>query len=387
MYYCRFVMFLAAVLCAQLHAYGAQVVEIRGHYVLTNYAKGQSLANRNQQIDFVVALGENAWTICATNRQNAEWEVLTFDGTNTYYLMPFKSHFDLSKADRSSFGTPKSDTILFGTVNAGAHYNMPSMSYVEMFCPWMVYCLPPQDVSSNMPLPWSNYARILGAYGWRWNVTPSVDGRFIEAFKVVRDSSFDLNDQNELLRPTFEYPRTLEDFKRQQTALVFRKAIPDGSEEAVYTCKEWYKTNNLAIPAAVEFRRNMYTGKSNSTIQAVLILEADQIILKEDTIKVPALTEAAYVRDYRYTQRNESRMYPFAEYAQSGDWKLGNDQELLAQRDNYLKHGPKYKHYIFDALQFPGKTRLVLVWLLLLIMQVVAIAILVRTKIKTKKNQ
>jgi len=378
-------------LFAQSHARGAQMVEIRGHYTAVNLFGGRSPTERNTRVDFVATLGENAWMICATNRQNAEWEVLTFDGTNTYYLMPFSSHFNPSGADKKLFGTPKSDAALFGAINTGAHYSMPSMSHVEMFLPWMVYCLPPQGVSSNMPLPWSNYTRNLEAYGWRWNVTPSANGKFIGAFKVIRDSSFDLSEKNELLRSTLEYPRTAKDLNWLQTTLASRKLIPDGLEGATYVCKEWYKTNNMAIPADVEFRKNLFAGnaKKSVALQLISALKVDQIILKEDTIKVPELTEAAYVRDYRYTLKSENRLYPFAEYAQSGDWKFGNDQELLAQRDNYLRHGPKIGNYGFGSglLKLSEKSRRVLVWLLLGITQVIALAILVRVMVETQRNK
>jgi hypothetical protein len=122
------------------------------------------------------------------------------------------------------------------------------------------------------------------------------------------------------------------------------------------------------------------------------VLKLDQISIDEDTIKVPALVGATYVRDFRYTRRSESRIFPFAAYTQSGAWKSGNDPELLAQRDDYLKHGPKYGDYGLpsDLLKLGQENRLVLAWALLALVQVVAIAmitIFILTKTKNKQTK
>jgi hypothetical protein len=401
----RFKMLLLAVvwLGAQLCASGGQVVEIRGHYVVTNdYAGGRPLPDQNVYADFVVMLGENMWKVCATNRQNAaEWEDLTYDGTNTYLLMPFKSiHWNSSKADHSLFGTPKGESSLFGIVNAGAHYSLTTIRDVYMFYPWMVYCLPPRDVSPDMPLPWESCDFDLYAYGWRWKVTPSTDGKFIGAFKIIRDVSLDLDDKDELLRPTFRYPSTIDGLNRAQRMLAGRKTVPDGFVGPVYSCKEWYKTNGLEIPVVAEFVYNTIALKSTNLLRSAkpltlndvtpspaysIMLEAGQITLKENAIKVPELVDVAYVRDYRYTRRNESRIYPFAQYEKSGNWKSGNDPELLAQRDDYLKHGPKYGD--FGIFNLREKTRFGLAWLLLISIQVVAITMFVWIKVKNKNQK
>jgi hypothetical protein len=394
------------ILAIQL-SHSEQVITVQGHYAETNYnLAGKpsmipvgvgSVADGGEEnmagflnVSFVATLGKNTWRICATNQAN-EWETLTYDGTNTYLLTSFKGRVD--PRPNTNFWAPKSGAISFGTVNAGNRYSAPGTSYVEMFFPWIVYGLPPRDVSSGMPLPWGNYDVSLRDYGWRWNVTPSADERFIEAFKVVRDTSLDLVYKDEFLRPTFRYPGTMQEFDMAQRTLEWRKASPNGNVEAVYTVNEWYKTNNLAVPASVEFEGYIiYAGSTNTFRWNDTVLKLDQISIDEDTIKVPALVGATYVRDFRYTRRSESRIFPFAAYTQSGAWKSGNDPELLAQRDDYLKHGPKYGDYGLpsDLLKLGQENRLVLAWALLALVQVVAIAmitIFILTKTKNKQTK
>ena len=391
------------ILAIQL-SHSEQVINVQGHYAETNYnLAGKpsiipvgvgSVADGGEDnmagflnVSFVVTLGKNTWRICATNQAN-EWETLTYDGTNTYLLTSFKGRVD--PRPNKSFWAPKSGAISLGTVTAGNRYSAPGISYVEMFFPWIVYCLPPRDVSSDMTLPWGNYDISLRDYGWRWNVTPSADGRFIESFKVIRDTSLDLGYKDEFLRPTLRYPGTTEEFDKVQRTLEWRKASPNGSVEAVYTVNEWYKTNNLAVPASVEFEGYIYAGPTNTFRWNDTVLKLDQISIDEDTIKVPALAGATYVRDFRYRHRNESRIYPFAAYTQSGAWKSENDPELLAQRDDYLKHGPKYGDYGLpsDLLKLEQGNRLVLTWVLLALAQVVAITtIFFLTKTKNKQTK
>jgi hypothetical protein len=377
-----------------------QIITIQGHYVETNYnvfsgkpilvpvggisLEGAPYVASFVDVGFVATLGKNTWKICATNQAH-EWETLVYDGTDTYILMPFKSHV---KPD-GSFWSPKSEAVSFGAVNAGNHYSQPSASYIRMFFPWIVYGLHPRDVSPDMPVSWDNYALSLRGYGWRWDVTPSADGRFIEAFKVVRDTSLDLSYKDEFLRPTLIYPETIDQFNMVRDTLMWRKMFPNGTLEAVYTVNSWYRTNNLAVPASAEFKKYIYAGPTNTVLKADMVLKLDQISVNEDAIKVPALAESTYVRDFRYRRKNESRIYPFAAYTQSGAWKSGSDPELLAQMNDYLKHGHKYGDYGLSSqlLKLEEKNRLLLTWGLLALVQVAAITIFFLTRTKNKQTK
>jgi len=366
-------------LLASLETSSAQVVRITGKYSIVNYAGGKPV--ETQSVDYAVTLGANSWGITATNRQEQEWESLSYDGTNTYLLMPLKRHFDFSLIDSNTFATPPRESVFFGTINAGPRYNMPVISYVELWFPWMVYCLSPHDVSPDMPLLWKTHTMTLGAYGFRWNIVPSSDGNRIQSIAVVKDKSLDMADKGEFLRPAYDYPRTREWFASQVRSLTSRRGIPNGFVEATYTCGEWYDTSGMVLPKAAEFIQFVYWGERSFPIEA-LTLKADEAVVINGAVQPPLLTGPTYVRDYRYASRTEDRIYPYAHYSvTSGAWRSSDDAELLAQREDYLHNGPKFGGFGFNTgVGFKG--RRAFVWALLAFSQVLGITILVRTKLK-----
>jgi hypothetical protein len=101
---------------------------------------------------------------------------------------------------------------------------------------------------------------------------------------------------------------------------------------------------------------------------------------------VPTPIEDTYIRDYRYTQRNGERMFNYAQYVGSGTWKTGNDSELKAQANYYMKYGPKFGDYGIASHFFSPdvKVRLIIIWLLLLSISTVTVVMLFRTYTKTK---
>ena len=223
-------------------------------------------------------------------------------------------------------------------------------------------------------------------YGWRWkDISTSPDGRFLQGYSIVRDSSLDLDDKSEFLRPTYVYPRTIDDFEDEMRALADRKSIPDGWVSRTYLCKQWYRTNGLIIPANAEFTANVYSG-GKTFLLASAVIKADKISVADGNagMAAPPLAEEAYVRDYRYTRRNQSRMFPYAEYMVSGAWKSDSDPKLLAEANYQLNHGPKFGDYglIAKLSSSDNRGRLIFIWLSLLLVSLVAITTLVRNKLK-----
>jgi hypothetical protein len=351
-----------------------QVIDVQGHYVKTLYRYGKP-TSKSLRVTFSITLSTNACGIWATNMDDTSvWETVIYDGTNTYLLTPIAGH------------SPEAGgrAILCGLVNPGRQYYTMGISFLDTYIPWITYCLLPSDVTPDMHSPAANWRSNVNTYGWRWtNVVASPDGRFLQGFVIVRDSSLDLNGQNELLRTNLEYPRTIDDFQNQNQYLAYRNSIPDGWVTAKYACKQWYETNGYTIPLSAEFESYAYTG-GKTLISSSRIIQADKItVSEENTASAPPLAEKTYVRDYRYTRRSENRMFPYAEYVGSGSWKPDNDPELLAQANHYMKYGPKFGDFGVVSKYFsPQGGRLIVIWLSLLLVNAIVIVILVRNKLK-----
>lgn len=274
-------------------------------------------------------------------------------------------------------------------MNPGREYYTMNMSFVDTHIPWIAYCLQPSDITPHMHTPGVNWRNNVNTYGWRWtNVVASPDGRFLQDFIIVRDTSVDFSDQHELLRTNLEYPRTIDNLQNQNRYLAYRNSIPDGWVTATYACKQWCKTNGYTIPLSVEVTNYVYSG-GRTLITSSRIIQADTIGFSEEkTASAPPLAEKSYIRDYRYTRRDDNRMFPYAEYVGSGSWKPDNDPELLAQANRYMKYGPKFGGFgVVSKVFSPQGGRLIVIWLSLLLVNTIVIVILVRNKLKkTKKH-
>ncbi len=354
-----------------------QVIDVQGHYVKTLYRYGKP-TSESLRVTFFITLSTNACGIWATNMDDASvWETVVYDGTNTYLLTPIAGH--------SPQGA--SGATLCGLVDPGRQYYTMGISFLDTYIPWITYCLRPSDVTPHMHTPGVNWRSDVNTYGWRWKeVVISSDGRFLQGFVIVRDSSLDLNGKSELLRTNLEYPRTIDDFQNQNQYLAYRKSIPDGWVGRTYICEQWYETNGYTIPLSAEFKHYAFSG-GKTLLTDSIIIQADTISVSEEaTNSAPPLAEKTYVRDYRYTRRNESRMFPYAEYVGSGSWKPDNDPELLAQANRYMKYGPTFGDFgVVSKFFSPQGGRLIVIWLSLLLVNVTVIVILVRNKLKKHK--
>jgi hypothetical protein len=351
-----------------------QVVQIQGHY--DENRRGDIL-----NVNFSVNLTQNTCEIFATNAHDSGvWESVIYDGTNTYLLAPSKGH-----TIRSHYG----ETPLCGLVCPGRQYYMMNVSLVRTYFPWIVYCMRPQDIISDTTIPPSvNWRSGIGCYGWRWkDITTSPDGSFLQGFSIVRDKALDLDDDSELLRPKYEYPPTRDEFEDQMMYLRDRKNTPDGWLAKTYTCSNWYETNGLTIPASAEMKAYAYNSGSPFLISVQTLL-VDKISLSDAIVAFlpPMLAKKTYVRDYRYTRRNERRMFRYADYVGADSWKGDNDPELTAAANNYLKYGPKMGDYGFLSMFYNSvhRWRLIATWLVMLLVTSVPLIMLIRKSLKQK---
>src|ERR1017187_9899711 len=347
----------------------SEVINIQGHYDET-----RQLNNWALHVAFSVTLSTNACRVYATNTDDTSiWETVVYDGTNTYVLTPIAGHFRESKG-RS--------VVLGGIVSPGRLYYMLNNSLLDSYIPWIAYCMPPQSITPATHLPTVPWRENIGSYGMRWkDIVASPDGRFLQGFSFVRDKSLDLDYTKEFLRPTFEYPSTIDIGADDSMQLNARKNTPDGFIGRTYVCKQWYETNGFTIPASAEVKSYLWDGAKSIPIFTTTI-QVDKITVSKEsaTTAAPPLAEETYVRDYRYTKRDEIRMFPYAEYVGSGSWKSDNDHDLLAQAKYYMKSGPKIGE--MRLVSWQKSRRQVLIWLLLLLVSAVAIAALVQNKLK-----
>jgi thiol-disulfide isomerase/thioredoxin len=148
-----------------------------------------------------------------------------------------------------------------------------------------------------------------------------------------------------------DYPDTLEAYRDYLSELRDRKSSPQGYLRARYQCKEWYRTNNAAIPK--ESKLEVYLPPIDGKLPGrIFTLEATDITIRPGIAHVlPEVTSDTAVADYRYKKANQTRIFKCAEYTlKSGDsWPAANDPALLAKADDWLKSGQEYIHFEEEA--------------------------------------
>jgi hypothetical protein len=355
---------------------GAGSVRLSGRYEEVAFVNGEPDTNNLLRVVFTAVLSADAWQLFATNAASAaSWEALTFDGTNLYAVMPYAGHFGDSRG-----------TALYGAVSPGNEYHAFVVSEIATFYPWLVFGLRPRDIRDDMPLPWDPPSW-LAANSYPRSGEPSPDSRFVRGFQIVRDTSLDANERSEYARLS-EYPSSIQEYADQAVGLKGRLRVPDGFVKAAGEVEEWMDFNHWRIPKTAIIRRNRWSraGKAIPYYEVRIVVEAASAA--SAPIRVPPLDEAAYVEDHRYQRRDEARLFPYANYVGTGDWKPANDPELLAQAESYMRHGPRMGDYGIwtRILNAKPETRRALVWTAAVVTQVLfATAALVWTR-KHKKT-
>jgi len=343
---------------------GSTTIEVYGEYhaAAQNPQSGKTYHDsRRVDASFVVIviMGGNAWKVCATNLNTGQVGQIWCDGIETY------------TSETVEKGGTSPSTIV--TVSPSQFYlGSYSGDYLDMSLPWLTYCLSPDMIAPDtngiiaLPIPWMNPRVSLGAYLYKWIISPS-EGQFIESLSTVRDNALDLSDDQALLRSDFVYPSSIGGYNRERTTLNFLRTIPNGWVETKFKCTQWYHTNHILIPAESEIQHYMFPGAaSRPPFPHPLFygkLKAINVILLKaqgHNWLPTSASQESHVFDFRYRQANKTRIYRYAEYTlhPGESWKSADDPTLLSQAARYLKHGPR-----FDAFFYPNK-RNNLVWLL-----------------------
>ena len=313
-------------------------VRISGHYsdIFSNGAPPET-----NNYSFIAIAADNRWKISVTNlNKPKEWSIMHCDGTNIFTL-----------------GTDSVNAYkMHGYVFPGGFY-VPeaALNSVKMFFPWMVFHLTPQmirDLESkgvkDIPHPWGG-RHTLRDYGFNWKISSFQDYEIIQRIEVVRDSALDLKaDEDELRRPTVNYAFQYSTRQHRLDMLSSRKEIPDGFVRAAYECENLYKTNGWITPLRAKFAQYAPTFQPSNPIRLVfeMALQVEAINVLGDT-EISEITTPAKspVFDYRYQATNSRTKFNYATYTldAGNSFLSASDPNLLAQANDWLKHGPSYQ--------------------------------------------
>lgn len=358
-----------------------QTIVVNGEYStqMFNPETGKPQIDTARRFEFKVELREKSWIICATNvNDSSEWATLAYDGTNTYSQTYYNGRFATTDPNKR---------LVFATVSPTAHYGSSVEDKVSLFFPWLVYGFSPGTEHTNargiidMPLPWAVTRVSPEAFGFKWLPILAPDRNFFRKIQFVRDSSLDLDEKAELLRPQLDYVEKVSEKNVSKNLVAFRQLYPNGKIRGQYECLAWYNTNALTIPKEAIFEIFSAYGSINPIFKAKLGVSNVMLAGHPIESEMKPANATIKVRDYRYKMTNETRIYKYSEYLlQPGDsWRLANDPVLLARAKQHLEHGRKYDDFEND--------RNYLAWVVGLVLAVLLLGIMLKWRKRTQTNK
>lgn len=346
---------------------------ISGNYEASRYnpATREIYKDTHVRANFVATINNVSWHVAATNLEDGTVSEIWCVGTNSYTLRSYKR------------GNPATNYVA-ATVSRSSLYQASGEDFLHISLPWITYCLSPKMLESDskvdLPAPWLRPRYRLESYGYRWLINASPGGMFIESCELVRDSSLDLSEEQEFLRPELVFPEHLRDYERYKVQLQIRKETPDGFIQGRYRCLDYWHGSAKDVPARAELTYYLpgSTGYSHPWFRGTIKAESIQIITNNVEIgHTPE--ETVNVIDFRYRKFNGRQLYRGALYTllPGESWKPDNDPGLLHERAQYLKHAPRYN-------AFPEtRKKLLLIWLFCALLLVWPVAAIFR---KTKRK-
>ena len=315
-----------------------ETLQASGHYLYI-FSNGAPPATNDYH--FVAFTGPNGWKISITNIvQPKEWGIVRYDGTNIYMI-----------------GTDQENNYqIYGYVYPG-HFYVPEASQdsVKPFFPWMACYLTPQMIKeveqNDIPPPWIKRFSMADCGGYKWETHFFENGRIIQRIDWVRDSTLDFKTlEEELRRPSVNYPFEYSSLEHRIDTLSLRKEVPDGFVRATYKCNDFFKTNDWIVPTAASFTiywPNIRDPQGPIRLQYYMELQVEKINLLQKTEMSEIISPATMgVHDYRYQATNNRTKFNYANYTlKAGDaFPPSNDPMLLAQAEDWLKHGPAFNN-------------------------------------------
>jgi len=290
-----------------------------------------------------------AWNVRVTDTDNPRWwELRAYDGTNSYSLRPLGGAFKAESPEQQRVDT---NAVLINN----APWPIPSEGAdplgIAAVC--ITYGWSPETFRTNglglveIPIPWTVVRDNLNAWGYKWVVHSWMDGRFLDSFEVVRDNRLDQDRKKELFRPEFDYPETLKAYNGYMAQLQDRHLRSNGCVRARYRVANWCRTNSVTLPQISKLEV-FYPPPDSELPGRVFEVKGTTFVTRETSAPMaPEVQRDTVVADYRYKRAKNTRIFKYAEYClRPGDqWKGEHDPALLAQADEWLKHGRKYTHF------------------------------------------
>jgi len=340
---------ILSLVCQESHTGYAfdQTVEIQGSVDSQEYRpSGKPFIDQQSHSKFKAVLSGNAWKLEITNRDRANWwSELVYDGTNTYVIQPSGGvWYSSNSPDQTSY------TV---RVEPSARYIPAYPDPMGLYMVWFTYGLSPELLKTNkiglvdLPLASGHPRDNLNAFGFKWLVQQTDNGRFAVDFETVRDQALDLTDKEEFLRPELDYPDTLGDYNSYRSDLDYRRALATGFVKYRFRCGAWHSTNGVVVPAQSELKVFLNDHITNQP-HRILTLKTETVSTRPGVeALLPDVSTTSRVVDYRFKKKNETRIFKYAEYTlKRGDpWKSDNDPQLIRQADKWLASGRKYTTY------------------------------------------
>ncbi|HEX5220620.1 MAG TPA: hypothetical protein VFZ59_13700 [Verrucomicrobiae bacterium] len=367
---------------------GEQTLEIRGLTSWQDYSpwNGQSAEQYQAQHEFVAFISGNAWSFRVVNRDRPQWwGELVFDGTDTYTIQP-KTQYGFLAKDQGHVPETNLNEVL---IEKSPRFLRKS-DELNLSIGWLTYGLSRESVQINnagfvdMPTPTREIRSNPRAFGYKWVIKYSEDGRYATTCEVIRERALDLGDQDELLRPEMDYPETLASYNEYMELLGLRKATPTGFVDCRYTCTAWIRTNGLIAPTASKLEVFWYDpGRGAAPFpRKIVTLTATNVVVHEGRRDLlPNVKVQTAIQDYRYKRASTERIFKYADYTLSpGDtWKTDKDPVLLAAAENHLQHGRKYAVWA-------NRGRHWVIWLLLPLILAPAVVLSLKNKLGKERS-
>jgi len=328
--------------------YERQSVVISANAELQEYnpRSGKPYTNQHATSSFVVAISGSSFRLSITNNEWPAWHMdFVYDGTNSYTILPFEKALNQPFAGFGSTNPPSSG-LQFVTIEPSDLYIQRGTDNYGVFAAWLTYGLSPRNLRTNalgfVDRPLSGARRHPGGFGYNWVVEPSPDGRFGESCDVVREGDLDLANEDEFFRREIDYPETAEQLKEYKRLLRERKLTRQGYIKLRYSCTDWWRTNDLVMPAASRMEMSLGPVDNSFPWRVVTVVATKVEFGRPIRNFLPEIRVSTHVEDYRYKRVGESRIFKYAEYwLKPGDgWKSANDPVLLGQAENWMRKGP-----------------------------------------------
>jgi hypothetical protein len=239
----------------------AQSLQVRGVIELQEFnpRTGQPYPSQQLRSQFTALMVEDTVRIAVTNSAFPEyWVIFSHDGSHATTVLPFADALQVPYTGATADSDPpqREASTLLASIDPSIRSIQHGVENIGLTLAWMTYGLSPKRLGTNsleLPMLGASPRDNPGAFGYRWQIGATPDGRFADKIEICRDVRLDLPARQELLRPEIDYPTTISQYNHYLESLMLRREVPDGFVRARYRCAEWQQVSGLAVPSASEY--------------------------------------------------------------------------------------------------------------------------------------